>query len=379
VIPLSKQSISRSDILAVSKVLNSKFISRGKQVAKFEKVICKKVKSRYGVSVNSASSALLLSYLSLGVKKNDHVWSVPITFVSTISSCLHIGAKIDFVDINPKSYNICVKKLENKLKITPKKKIPKVLTIVHLAGYPCEQRKIFKLSKKYGFKIMEDASHALGTLNGKEPIGSCKWSDTCVLSFHPSKSITTGEGGMILTNDKKIYLDLMRLRNNGIEKQKLKYKKSFEGYYEIQKLGYNFWLTDFQAALGISQLKKLDLFIKKRNKIARIYDKHFSKMNLGIPIRNKKIISSYHLYILNLKNKYNYKKIFKRIIDNNIQINLHYIPVHTHPYFRENGFRLSQFPESENYSKNCISLPIYPDLTLSNQIKVIKTIKKALS
>ena len=380
--PFSKQSINKKDISSVAKVLNSDYLTQGKQVPKFENKIIKLVKAKYGVAVNSGSSALHVACLALGLKKNDNVWTVPNTYAATVNCAINCGAVIDFIDIDPKTWNISVEKLELKLRSVPKKKIPKIVIPVHFAGQPTEQKKIWYLSKKYGFKIIEDASHSFGARHFNEPVGSCKWSDITVFSFHPVKIITTAEGGIATTNSKKL-ADAMRIyTNNGITKNSNLFvfkKKKQPWYYEQQTHGFNYRMNDISAALGLSQLERFKKFIKKRNIIANLYKRQLN----NYPIKFQKIynynLSSYHLFVIKFdlkKSKYSYKQIFKKLRSKNIYVNLHYMPIHCSPYFKKKGFKLNQFPVSENYSLTSMSIPIYFDLNVKKVIQISNLIKK---
>jgi len=380
--PFSKQSINKKDISSVTKVLNSDYLTQGKQVPKFENKIIKLVKAKYGVAVNSGSSALHVACLALGLKKNDNVWTVPNTYAATVNCAINCGAVIDFVDIDPKTWNISVEKLELKLRSVPKKKIPKIVIPVHFAGQPTEQKKIWYLSKKYGFKIIEDASHSFGARHFNEPVGSCKWSDITVFSFHPVKIITTAEGGLATTNSKKL-ADAMRIyTNNGITKNSNLFvfkKKKQPWYYEQQTYGFNYRMNDISAALGLSQIVRFKKFIKKRNIIANLYKEQLN----NYPIQFQKIynynLSSYHLFVIKFdlkKTKYSYKQIFKKLRSKNIYVNLHYMPIHCSPYFKKKGFKLNQFPVSENYSLTSMSIPIYFDLKVKKVIQISNLIKK---
>jgi len=379
--PYSRQEINKGDIKSVVNILKSNYLTQGPTVKKFEKEICKKIGAKYAVAVNSATSALHISCLSLNLKKNDRIWTVPTTFVATANCGLYCEAKIDFVDIDPRTFNIDVDKLEKKL-INSKIK-PKILVTVHLAGQPPDQERIKKLSKKYKFFILEDASHALGASRKKQKVGNCKWSDIAVFSFHPVKIITTGEGGIAVTNNKKIYEKLEILRSHGITRKKLKLKKKNLGfwYYEQQALGFNYRMSDISAALGISQLKRMSFFVKKRNQIAKRYYKLLSNLPVVLPKINKYNISSFHLFIVLIdfnKVSKSYNKIFTNLRKKGIFINLHYLPIHLQPYYRKFGFKNGDYPVAEKYSKSAISLPIYPSLKLVDQKKIVSILKKTL-
>ncbi len=381
-IPYSRQNINQSDINSVTRILKSNFLTQGPTVKNFEEKIKKLVKSKFAVSANSATSALHLACLALGIKKNDVVWTVPNTFAASANCAINCGARIDFVDIDELTFNISINELEKKLIRTPKKKLPKLLIPVHLGGQPSEQKKIWSLSRKYKFKILEDASHSIGAKHFGEPVGSCKWSDITVFSFHPVKIITTGEGGMATTNNLKYAQKMEMFRTNGIVKDKAKFlfrkKINQPWYYEQQSLGFNYRMNDISAALGISQLKRLKIFLIKRNKIAKIY-----KSQLNPPFfRLQKILthnySSFHLVLvqLNLKKfKYSYENIFKKLRKKKFFINLHYMPLHTNPFFLKKGFKKKQFPVSEKYGNCSLSLPVYPDLQVKKVTEICKLLK----
>lgn len=385
-IPYGKQSINIDDVKSLSKVIKSKFLTQGPLVEKFEKKISKQVGAKYAVATNSASSALHISCLALGLDKDNYFWTSPNSFVASANCGLHCGSKVDFVDIDNNTWNISIDYLAKKLKESKKnKKLPKIIIPVHFAGQATDQKKIWDLSKKYKFKILEDASHSLGGTHLGEKVGSCKWSDITVFSFHPVKPITTAEGGMALTNNKKIYLKLLKYRNNGITKNysELKKKNKSHWYYEQQLLGFNYRMNELEASLGLSQLKKLKLFIKKRNNIAKIYNKLLKDLPIQLPFVKKINYSTFHLYVIRFKKKmiknYSYKKIFNKIRDYKIGINLHYLPIHLHPYFRKLGFKKNYLKNSENYSNEAISLPIYHELKIKDQEKVVKVLKKILN
>ena len=319
IIPYSRQKIDRSDIKEVVKVLKSNFLTQGNEVPKFEEKVKTKVKAKFSVAVNSATSALHIACMSLDVKKGDIVWTSANSFVASINCANYLNAKIDFVDIDLDTYNLSIDYLEKKLKKARQiKKLPKVLILVHFAGLPCDLKKIWMLSKKYNFKIIEDASHAIGSKYRGNYIGDCRYSDIAIFSFHPVKIITSGEGGMCLTNNKKIYKDLLLYRSHGITKNKeefnIKENKNNEWYYEQQKIGYNYRLSDIHASLGSSQLKKLDKFTKIRNQIAKKYKILLKDLPLILPKDNKLSLSSYHLYVVRTQDNSD-KTLHKKLFD----------------------------------------------------------------
>ena len=376
----STQTISKKDVSEVSKVLKSEFLTQGPKTVEFENRIKLLVKSKYALATNSASSALLLACKSLSLKAGDLFWTVPNSFVATANCGILCGLKIDFIDIDPDTWNLSIENLENKLKIAKKKgKLPKLIIVVHLGGLPVNPIKLKNLSKKYRFKILEDASHSFGGKYCLRRVGCSKWSDITVFSFHPVKIITTGEGGCCTTNQKKYYEKLKALRNNGIikEKKKFKFKNLGPWYYEQHSIGYNFRMNDIQSTLGISQLKNLDIFLRKRNKIAKFYHNHLKNLPIKFQKIEKNFYSTYHLFIikLNVKYKYLHRKFFNYLRSKNIFVNLHYLPIHLQPFYRKFGFRKNQFPEAEEYSETAISIPIYPNLKRKEQNKIIKLIK----
>jgi len=381
-IPYGKQTVTKNDIKAVTEVLQSDFLTQGPKVEEFEIKISSYTKSKYSVAVNSATSALHIACLSLGLKKGDILWTSPNTFVASSNCALHIGAKIDFVDINSEDFNIDIDRLEEKLKHAQKKKcLPKILIPVHLAGQPTIQERIYKLSKKFGFKIIEDASHSIGASRRGEKVGSCRWSDITVFSFHPVKIITTAEGGIATTNNKQLYEKMCLFRSHGITKDKKRFiSKDFgDWHYEQQDLGFNFRMNDLQATLGISQLKNLDSFVSKRNDIADSYNRKLNTDLIKTPFINNNNYSSYHLYVIRLKNERinkTHKDIFKNLRKSGIGVNLHYIPVHLHPYYKKLGFKEGDFPNAEDYAQSAISIPMFPGLKTKEQNKVIKIINE---
>ena len=376
----STQTISQKDIISVNKILKSEFLTQGPKTPEFENKIKILVGSKYVLATNSASSALLLACKALSLELGDLFWTVPNSFVATANCGVLCGLKIDFLDIDPDTWNISIEKLEKKLKIAKKKKrLPKLIIIVHLGGLPVNPIKLNNLSKKYKFKIIEDASHSLGGKYYSKNVGCSKWSDITIFSFHPVKIITTGEGGCCTTNKKKYYEKLKALRNNGIikERKNFKFKNLGPWYYEQHSLGYNFRMNDIQSALGISQLKNLNIFVKKRNKIAKFYCNQLKNLPIKFQKIEKNFYSTYHLFIIKLDVKYKYlhKKFFNYLRSKNMYVNLHYLPIHLQPFYRKFGFKKNQFPVAEEYSETAISIPIYPNLKKKEQIKIINYIK----
>tara|TARA_B100001175_G_scaffold316925_1_gene332158 strand:+ start:363 stop:1523 length:1161 start_codon:yes stop_codon:yes gene_type:complete len=376
-IPYGRQNIDDSDIKSVVEVLKSDFITQGPTTPKFEKEISKKTNSKYSCAVNSATSALHISCLALGIGKNDIVWTSPISFVASSNCAIYCGADVDFIDVDKTSYNICVHKLEDKLiKAEKTGKLPKLVIAVHLSGQSCDMKTINRLSKKYNFKIIEDASHAIGGNYLGLPIGNCKYSDITVFSFHPVKIITTCEGGICTTNDPEVYNLLCRYRSHGITRQPKEMVNKPDGswYYEQLDLGYNFRLNDLMSALGISQLLKLDKFIEEREKIAKIYDSILKNTSIITPKQSLDSVSSRHLYIIRIPKKRNI--VFENLRNNGIGVNIHYIPIYRQPFYKNKyNFNYEDFPEAESYYKEAISIPIYPGLTKTQQEKIIQIIQ----
>ncbi len=376
-IPYSTQSVDKSDIKAVVKTLRSNFLSQGPTTLKFEKQISKLTKSKYAISANSATSGLHLVCLALGLSKKDLVWVSSISFVASANCAAYCGSKIDFVDIDSDTFNICAKSLEQKLNIAKKnKKLPNVLIVVHLGGLSSDMKKIFKLSKKFGFVIIEDASHALGSTYYNLPVGSCKYSIASIFSFHPVKIATSAEGGIVTTNSKLMNEKIRMFREHGIERTKKNFinkKEKFKLYYEQQKLGYNFRLSEVHASLGLSQIRRIKYFAKRRNSLRINYIKKLS----GLPIKFQKIPnycnSSFHLMIVrvhkNLRNKL-YDFLKKR----NISTNIHYLPIFMHPYYFNKRHLINK--NSIDYYNEALSIPLYVDLIEKEQNKVIKSIYK---
>lgn len=383
-IPYGRQNINQEDIDAILNVLKSDFLTQGPKVPHFEEIIANQVTSKHAVAVNNATSALHIACMALGLTRGDWLWTTPNTFVASANAGMYCGAEVDFVDIDPKTYNMCPKELEKKFKIAKKNnRLPKILIPVHLCGQSCDMRTISKLCKQYGVKIIEDASHAIGGSYLGQPIGSCKYSDITVFSFHPVKIITTGEGGVAVTNDKSLAQKLSALRTHGITREQKFMTEPSHGdwYYQQIMLGYNYRMTDLQAALGISQMKRLHKFIEKRHKIAKRYNTLLKHLPIELPFQEPEAYSSFHLYVIRLKlNQIDntHKNIFNSLRENGIGVNIHYIPVHTHPYYKNIGFKEGDFPEAEKYYREAISLPMYPDLSKKNQNKVINILESLL-
>lgn len=385
-IPYGRQDLNQADIDAVVEVLRSDFLTQGAAVPAFEKAVANYSGAQHAVAVNSATSALHIACLALGVGKGDIVWTSPITFVATANCALYCGASVDFVDIDPRTYNLSVDRLAEKLQLAEKSnKLPKVVIPVHLCGQPCDMAGIHALSLQYGFKIIEDASHAIGGRYKGEPIGNCRYSDITIFSFHPVKIITTAEGGMSVTNDSNIAYKMRLLRSHGISNSTQDmYPRPTQEIWNYQQidLGFNYRMTDLQASLGLSQLLRIDDFVNKRKNIAKYYDEKMSLMPVQIPWQHENSNSARHLYVirLNLEEiKKTQKQIYNEMHSLGIQVNLHYIPVYRQPYYSEMGFNIKYCPIAEQYFSDAISIPIYPSLSLINQDKVIDALKMILS
>ena len=383
-IPYAKQDISDGDIDSVIEVLKSDFLTQGNKVPLFEDIISERVGAKYALAANSATSCLYLSCLSLGLSKEDILWTSPITYVASANCALYCGAEVDFVDIDPLTWNISVEILEEKLKTARKiKKVPKILVLVHLAGNPCDLQKVFDLSKEYGFSIIEDASHALGSKYSGEHIGSSVYSDISVFSFHPVKNITTGEGGMILTNNQKLSEKIHLYRSHGITRDTKKMINKEEGlwYYEQLLLGFNFRMSDIHAALGISQMNSLDKFISKRNELSQIYTEELKGLPLTIQRVRKEDLSAWHIFVIRLKLselKLSRLEIYNSLRNKGIGVNVHYIPVHLHPFYKNLGFNKGDFPNSENYYDGAITIPMFTKLKKKEIKYVIQALKESI-
>ena len=382
-IPYGRQEISKDDIKSVLKILKSDWLTQGPNVQMFEDLVAERVGADFAVACNSATSALHLACKSLDLKKGDIVWTSPNSFVASANAAIYCGAKVDFVDIDPHTYNLSIEKLEKKLIYAKKKNcLPKIIIPVHFAGQSCDMRRIHKLSKRYKFKIIEDASHAIGSSYENQKVGNCKYSSITVFSFHPVKIITTAEGGIATTNNRKIAERLIRDRSHGITRNKTNFKKNSKDEiwnYQQVDIGFNYRMNDIQAGLGISQLKKLDEFIQKRHQIVNFYNSELSSLGICLPYQHIKTYSSYHLYPIRVSKKkggINQRKLFDYLRGNNIGVNLHYIPIYRHPYFRDLGFKKGYCEEAENHFKEVISLPIFSNLRKQEQKFVIESIKE---
>ena len=384
IIPYGRQDISDTDIQAVVDILHSDFLTQGPAVPAFEKSIADYCGTQHAIAANSATSALHIACLALGVGPNDVVWTTPITFVASANCALYCGARVDFVDIDPRTYNLSVERLAEKLAHAKKiGDLPKVVIPVHLCGQPCDMAGIHALSLQYGFKIIEDASHAIGGKYRGEPVGNCHYSDITVFSFHPVKIITTGEGGMALTNNAELANRMALLRSHGITRDPAQMTHEADGpwYYQQIALGYNYRMTDMQAALGMSQMKRLDEFVASRHALATRYSKLLSALPVITPWQHPDTYSGLHLYPIRLKLKelrVTHREVFDSLRAQGIGVNLHYIPVHTQPYYQSLGFKSGDFPEAECYYAEAISLPMYPGLTSQQQVRVVDVLRKAL-
>ena len=388
-IPYGRQHITQTDIDAVVAVLQSDFLTQGSQVPAFEERVATYTGAKFGVAVNSATSALHIACLALGLSqgekgKDDWLWTTPITFTASANCGLYCGANIDFVDIDPLTLNMSINALEEKLQLADaENRLPKIVIPVHFTGEPCDMAAIHALSQQYGFKVIEDASHAIGGKYHKQPIGNCEFSDITVFSFHPVKIITTAEGGLATTNDPALAEKMQLLRSHGITRDANLMTHEPDGgwYYQQIDLGFNYRMTELQGALGVSQMNYLDDFVTRRHQLAKRYDELLTDLPIMLPYRNPANYSGFHLYPIQLTadSGKTRKQVFDSLRAQNIGVNVHYIPVHTQPYYAKLGFKQGDFPHAERYYAQAISLPLYYDLSEASQTQVVNAIYQALA
>lgn len=384
-IPYGQQSITQDDIASVVEVLESDFLTQGPKVPAFEHSVAQFCGASQAIAVNSATSALHLACLALGLGAGDYLWTTPVSFVASANCGLYCGAKIDFVDIDPDTYNLSLSCLEKKLEQASQEgTLPKILVAVHLTGQPCYMAEIGQLSKKYGFRIIEDASHAIGGRYKEEPIGSCRYSDITVFSFHPVKIVTTAEGGMLVTNSDTLADQIRLLRSHGITRDPAMMTQTPDGpwYYQQVELGFNYRMTELQAALGLSQMTRLEAFITRRHELADRYNERLSALPITLPYQHPDSYSGMHLYVIRLKLDrigLGHKEVFEALRSAGIGVNVHYIPIHTQPYYKAMGFHIGDFPEAERYYQEAISLPMFHGMTDEQQEEVINALFNVLT
>lgn len=385
-IPYGRQDISEEDIAAVQAVLRSDWLTQGPAVERFEEVVQNYCGAGHAVAMNSATSALHAACRALGLGPGDMMWTSPNTFVASANAALYCGAGIDFVDIDERSYNMSVTALAEKLNSVCKKRglLPKIVMPVHFAGQSCDMREIGRLADEFGFSVIEDASHAIGGRYLDRPVGDCRYSSIAVFSFHPVKIVTTGEGGMAVTNNAELAARMRLLRSHGVTRDPGLMKGPSQGpwYYEQIELGYNYRMTDIQAALGASQMRRISDFVRRRHAIAARYDKELAGLPVVLPWRNPDALSAYHLYPIRIdssRTSRSREQVFTRMRNAGIGVNVHYIPVHTQPYYLTLGFKDKNFPVAERYYRSAMSLPLYPALDVAKQDIVVDELRKALA
>lgn len=383
-IPYGRQDITQTDIDAVVGVLQSDFLTQGPMVPRFEQSVAQHVGARHALAVNSATSALHIACLALGLGPGDRLWTTPITFVASANCALYCGAKIDFVDIDPRTYNLCPQALALKLEQAERDgTLPKVVVPVHLCGQPCDMQAIHALSQRYGFKIIEDASHAIGGKYQGEFIGNSRYSDITVFSFHPVKIITTAEGGMALTNDDELATKMALLRSHGITRDPAQMTHEADGpwYYQQIDLGFNYRMTELQAALGVTQMQRLDQYVARRHQLARRYDDMLTSLPVTAPWQHADSYSGLHLYVIRLhldQIQKTHRQVFEALREHGIGVNLHYIPVHTQPYYEHMGFKPGDFPQAQIYYQEAISIPMFQTMTDEQQDEVIAALRQVV-
>lgn len=383
-IPYGRQDVTEEDISNVVEVLRSDFLTQGPAVPRFEEAVANYCGVSYALSVNSATSALHIACLALGLGPGDWLWTSPITFVASSNCALYCGARVEFVDIDPLTYNLSVERLEEKLIQAEKQgRLPKIVVPVHLCGQSCDMSAIAELSSKYGFRIIEDASHAVGALYRSEPVGNCRYSDITVFSFHPVKIVTTGEGGMVLTNTPELMEKMKLLRSHGITRDPLAMTHVPDGpwYYQQVELGFNYRMTDIQAALGASQMKRLDAMVARRRQLAKRYDEMLAELPLKTPWQHPDTDSARHLYVIRLspdRGGHLHRSVFEKMREAGIGVSLHYIPVYLQPYYQRLGFKEGVCPEAKRYYAEAISLPLYPGLLDEQQVDVVAALARAV-
>jgi UDP-4-amino-4,6-dideoxy-N-acetyl-beta-L-altrosamine transaminase len=384
VIPYGRQDINQADIDSVINVLKSNWLTQGPQVPLFENTITEYCGVKFGVAVNSATSALHIACLALDLGKGDYFWTSPNSFVASANCGLYCGAKVDFVDIDPETYNLSVEELERKLiQAKQDNKLPKIVIPVHFAGQSCDMKKIYSLSQEYGFNIIEDAAHAIGGKYLDKPIGGCQYSDITVFSFHPVKIITTAEGGLATTNNEGLAERMRLYRSHGVTRSQRLITKQVEGAWHYQQvdLGFNYRMTELQAALGVSQIQRLDEFITKRHILQEAYDPLLNDLPVIKPYQTQDSYSALHLYPIQIdlnKVSKNREQIFDELTGCGIGVNVHYIPIHTQPYYQQFGFQEGDFPNAEDYYNRAISIPLFHSMTVEQQNEVYLALKLAL-
>ena len=384
-IPYGRQEITKEDIEAVVAVLQSDYLTQGPQVPRFEKIVANHVGATHALAVNSATSALHIACLALGLGPGDWLWTSPITFVASANCGLYCGAQVDFVDIDPRTYNLCPEALEEKLAFAAESgKLPKVVVVVHLCGQPCDMAAIHALSQRYGFRIVEDASHAIGGKYKGEFIGNGRYSDVTVFSFHPVKIVTTAEGGMALTNSDELAHKMALFRSHGITRDAAHMTHAADGpwYYQQIDLGYNYRMTELQAALGVSQMQRLNAYVTRRHELASRYDERLAALPITIPWQHPDSYSGLHLYVIRLqldRISKTHRQVFEALRAQGVGVNLHYIPIHTQPYYARMGFKVGSFPQAERYYSEAISLPMFQTLTNAQQDAVVDALSRSLT